>query len=53
MALKENYEEIVKYQKKYFKKEAEECWERVKKCEGRGCDEKMCEVYEKSARMEE
>jgi len=52
LALKENYEEIVKYQKKYFKKEAEECWERVKKCEGRGCDEKMCEVYEKSARME-
>ncbi len=55
LALKENYKEIVKYQKKYFEKEAEKCWERVKKCEGKwGCGEKrMCEIYEKSVKMEE
>jgi len=48
MALNENYEEIVKYQKKYFKKQAEECWER----EG-GYTESVCEMYEKKAEMNE
>ena len=54
MALNENYEEIVKYQSKYFKKEAEECWEMMKDCEGKwGCNEDMCKMYEKNAEMDE
>ena len=54
LALKENYREIVKYQGKYFKKQAEECWEKTKDCESEwGCGKEMCEIYEKEARMEE
>ena len=34
-ALNENYEEIVKYQSKYFKKQAEDCWENVVECKER------------------
>ena len=55
LALKENYQEIVKYQGRYFKKEAEECWERMKNCAGEkwGCDgRKACEMYEKKAEMD-
>ncbi len=53
-ALKENYQEIVKYQSKYFKKRAEECWEELKDCNGGWrCNKEMCETYEKEARMEE
>ena len=48
VVLNKNYEEIVKYQSKYFKEQAEECWER----EG-GYTEELCEMYEKSARMDE
>ena len=53
-ALQENYQEIVKYQSKYFEKQAKECWERMEDCDDRkwGCDEKMCEMYEKEARMD-
>jgi len=35
LSLNKNYEEIVKYQSKYFKKEAEECWQGVKECKAR------------------
>ncbi len=53
LALKENYKEIVKYQTEYFKKEAEKCREEMKTCEGKwGCNEEMCEIYEKSAEMD-
>lgn len=53
LALRENYEEIVKYQTEYFKKEAEKCREEIKTCEGKwGCNEEMCEIYEKSAEMD-
>jgi len=47
LILKENYEKIAEYQSKYFKKQAEECWER----EG-GYSENMCEMYEKNAEMD-
>jgi len=53
-ALQENYEEIVKYQSKHFKKQAEECWEMMKDCDEKwGCEKGMCERYEKEAKMEE
>jgi len=47
LVLNENHEEIVKYQSKFFKKQAKECWER----EG-GYSENMCEMYEKNAEMD-
>ena len=54
LALKENYQEIVKYQRKYFKKQAKECWERTKDCVSKwGCGREMCEIYEREAKMEE
>jgi hypothetical protein len=54
-SLRENYKEIVKYQVRYFQKEAERCYEEIKNCGGDwGCGSKeMCEVYEKNAKMEE
>ncbi|MCK5084123.1 MAG: DUF4173 domain-containing protein [Candidatus Pacebacteria bacterium] len=53
-ALKENYQEIVKYQSKYFKKQAEECWERLKDCDSKwGCSDEMCKIYEKEAKLGE
>ncbi len=53
MALKENYEEIIKYQTKYFQKEAEDCRKRMEDCEGEwGCGAEMCEIYGKSAEMD-
>jgi hypothetical protein len=54
-SLKENYREIVKHQSKYFKKQAEECWEDVKKCKekyGEWCGEERCEMYEKNVKMD-
>ncbi|MCK5475425.1 MAG: DUF4173 domain-containing protein [Candidatus Pacebacteria bacterium] len=54
LALEENYQEIVKYQSKYFKKQADECWEMMKDCNGKwGCEKEMCEMYEKKAKLEE
>ena len=55
LALKKNYQEIVKYQSKYFKKQAKECWEDLKNCNKKwgGCNKKMCEVHEKEAKMDE
>ena len=53
-ALKENYQEIVKYQSKYFKKQAQECWERLKDCDSKwGCSDEMCKIYEKEAKLGE
>lgn len=53
-SLRENYKEIAKYQTEYFKKEAEDCRKRTERCDGNfGCGEEMCEMYEKSAEMEE
>ncbi|MEA1936625.1 MAG: DUF4173 domain-containing protein [Patescibacteria group bacterium] len=55
LALQENYQEIVKYQKKFFKKRLEECRERMRNCKDekwQSC-EKMCEIAEKEAKMEE
>jgi hypothetical protein len=56
LALNKNYEEIVKYQSKYFKKQAEECWGSVNKCKEKygkfGCGEERCEMYEKNVEME-
>ncbi len=53
LSLKENYREIVRYQNKYFKKQAEECWKRIEGCEGKWCGEERCEMYEKNAVMDE
>jgi len=55
LALKENYQEIVKHQRKYFKKRLEECQEKMKNCEDEkwGSCEKMCEMNKKEAKMEE
>ncbi len=52
LALNENYKEIVKYQSKYFKKQAEECWKMIEGCEGKWCGEERCEMYEKSVEMD-
>ncbi|MCK5122771.1 MAG: DUF4173 domain-containing protein [Candidatus Pacebacteria bacterium] len=52
-ALNENYEEIVEYQSKYFKKQAEECWKEIEDCKGVwGCHEGRCKMYEKNAEMD-
>ncbi|MCK4799791.1 DUF4173 domain-containing protein, partial [Candidatus Parcubacteria bacterium] len=54
LALKENYQEIVKYQSKYFKKQAQECWEEIKDYDTKwGHEKEMCEMYEKKAKLEE
>ena len=54
LALKENYQEIVKYQSKYFKKQAQECLEEVKNYSTEwGYEKEMCEMYEKKAELEE
>jgi len=54
LALKENYQEIVKYQSKYFKKQAQECWEEIKDYDTKwGHEKEMCEMYEKKAKLKE
>lgn len=55
LALQKNYQEIVKYQKVFFKNRLKECLEREKDCEDEkwGTCEKMCEIQKKEAKMDE
>jgi hypothetical protein len=53
-ALRKNYKEIVKYQEKFWEKEAEECKKRKEECDGRwGCNVNRCEVYERNVKAGE